>query len=251
MSTSPIEPDQLARTTALIVGVGGLGCPAALALARAGVGRLILVDDDIVDASNLHRQILYRDDDVGRSKLDAAAHALERELGPRGTVETRATRLLPDNARDLVREADIVLEGADNYATKFLAADACWLERRPVVHGAGIRWLTTAWVVGPRGRPCYRCLFEDVPGPEHQQSCDTAGVMGPVVGIGGALMADLALRALSGDADAFSGPRSYDGWRDRLRTVEVPPRPDCPLCSDRPTIDDTRLERYAPPVVAA
>lgn len=223
----------------LVVGLGGLGCPAALALARAGVGTLVLCDDDVVEASNLHRQILYGASDVGRDKLDAARDALER-LGAR--VELRRTRLLPDTALELVREVDVVVEGADNYATKFLAADACHLAQRPVVHGAGVRWITTAWAVAGAGRPCYRCLFEDVPGGA-QAGCNEAGVMAPVVGFGGALMADLALSVLA-RREPWGQLCSYDGQNDRLRSIEVAPRVTCDLCGQSPVISDLRAARY-------
>ncbi|HEU4581635.1 MAG TPA: HesA/MoeB/ThiF family protein [Polyangiaceae bacterium] len=227
----------------LLIGLGGLGCPAALALVRAGVGLLKLCDDDQVDEGNLHRQILYGPDDVGSDKLSAAARALEPMANRSGTrIELVRSRFLPENARELARGVDLVIEGADNFATKFLTADACHLERRPVVHGAGLRWVGTAWSVAAAGRPCYRCLFEDLPsGP--QANCDSAGVMGPVVGIVGALMAELCLRSLSS-----GGRRSelwtLDGKTDTLRPVPVTPRADCPLCGNEPRIREIDEARY-------
>jgi molybdopterin/thiamine biosynthesis adenylyltransferase len=232
MSTFKTEREELAKKSALVVGVGGLGCPAALALVRAGVGRVVLADDDPVEAENLHRQILYGLADVGRPKLDAARDTLLRRGGSEAGIELWRGRLLPRAAREMVRGVDVVLEGSDNFATKFLAADACGLERRAVVHGAAIRWRGTAWLVLPAGAPCYRCLFEDVPSGA-QQTCAQAGVMGPVVGFVGALMADLALRYLTGDLEAAGRIWSFDGKADRLRAAEVPPRPGCPLCGTR------------------
>lgn len=234
----------------LVVGLGGLGCPAALALVEAGVGCVMLCDDDVVEETNLHRQILFGPEDVGRDKLDAALRALEPAARRSGTrLEGIRARFLPDNARRLARSADVVVEGTDNYATKFLAADACHLEQRPVVHGAGIRWVATAWAVAGTGRPCYRCLFEDLPGGA-QASCDSAGVMGPVVGFAGALMAELALRALNG-APTFGRVWTFDGKRARLREVALEPRPDCPLCGPRSTIVDVDESRYLSPTRAA
>lgn len=242
MNTSGTEPVSFAHRTVLVVGMGGLGCPAALALARAGVGALLLADDDTVDLTNLHRQILFTDDDVGRDKLDSAARALGGQGA--GRIECIRTRLLPDNARDLVRRADVVVEGTDNFATKFLAADACHLEGRPIVHGAAIRFRATAWAVDRKGAPCYRCLFEDLPEADAAPSCNEAGVMGPVAGIAGALLADLALRLLSGDRSCTGKVLTYDGLSDRLRAVDVAPRPGCPLCGPEHRISDIQETRY-------
>lgn len=245
MSTSPTD---LASATALVVGMGGLGCPAALALARAGVGTLVLADDDLVQESNLHRQLLYGDGDVGRDKLDAAKRALDR-IGTDSRIELVRSRCLPDNARALVSAATVVVEGADNFATKFLVADACHLEGAPVVHGAAIRWTATAWSVAPTGRPCFRCLFEDVPAGS-QANCDEAGVMGPVVGFAGALLAELALRVLT-NRPTYGVIFTYDGKSDSLREVTVSARAACPLCGGNPTIFDTEESRYTAPSCAA
>src|SRR5512132_127931 len=149
---------RLAGRRILIVGMGGLGCPAALALADSGA-TLLLADDDLVEASNLHRQVLFDEGSVGEDKLDAARAALLRRGVPGTRIELLRTRLLPHNARALVANAHLVLEGSDNFATKFLAADACYLEERPIVHGSAVRLEGTVWSVSARGLPCYRCLF--------------------------------------------------------------------------------------------
>jgi molybdopterin/thiamine biosynthesis adenylyltransferase len=234
----------------LIVGLGGLGCPVAAILARAPGVELWLCDDDEVDVTNLHRQILYTDADVGAHKLDAAQASLLAKGATPSRLVLQRTRLLPDNARELARQVDLVVEGADNFATKFLAADAAHLAGRPIVHGAAVRFVGTAWAVAPGGGPCYRCLFEDVP-PGAQQGCSEAGVMGPVVGFCGALMADLALRVLEGDATAFGSIYTYDGRTDRLRQVPAPARPACALCGSAPTITDLHEARYTNPSCAA
>jgi adenylyltransferase/sulfurtransferase len=211
----------------LVVGLGGLGCPALLALAHAGVGTLGLCDDDEVDATNLHRQILYGEGDIGMHKVDAAARALAA-IAPRVELRPFHTRLLPATAADLVRGWDVVLEGADNFATKFLAADACAAAGVPVVHASSVRWVGTALAVGARGRPCYRCLFEDVPEGD-APNCAEAGVMGPVVGLTAAAQVDLALALL--DGSAVGGTLvTIDGKSGTLRRRTVPPRVDCPLC---------------------
>jgi molybdopterin/thiamine biosynthesis adenylyltransferase len=245
-----MDEARLGASSVLVVGAGGLGCPALLALARAGVGRLVVADDDEVELSNLHRQVLFSEADVGKSKLDAAVRALER-AGYTGRLEVVESRFLPHNARELAASVDVVVEGADNFATKFLVADACRLELRPVVHGSAVRFRATAWAVAPEGRPCYRCLFEDVPFGEAQVNCAEAGILGPVAGLAGALMADLALRIAAGGDGAAGRVHTYDGLADRLRAVEVAPRRDCQLCGLSRSIFDIDETRYTGAICAA
>ncbi len=234
----------------LVIGVGGLGCPMLWALALAGVGRVVLCDDDEVATSNLHRQLLYGDADVGSDKLSVAKRRLE-QLNGNWEVQTVGARFLPENALALASQVDLVVEGADNFATKFLAADAAHLTGRAVVHGAGVRWCATVLSAAARGRPCYRCLFEDLPGNDASLNCDEAGVMGPVLGVAGALMADLALSMLCGDVSRAGSIFTYDGRSDRLRRVPISARPDCPLCGQRKSIFDINEARYLAPSCAA
>jgi molybdopterin/thiamine biosynthesis adenylyltransferase len=231
----------------LVVGVGGLGCPAALALAAAGLGLVGLCDDDTVERSNLHRQILFDDADVGLPKLDAAARALSG-VAPEVTLRLHRGRLLPDTALSIVREYDLVVEGSDNYATKFLTADACGLAGVAVVHASAVRWIGTVLAVGARQRPCYRCLFEDVPA-EDAPNCVEAGVMGPVVGIVAAAQADLALSMLDGvDGEEAEGQLwTFDGRTDVMRRHALRPRSDCPLCGSAPRIRRIEPDAYQPP----
>lgn len=246
-----VQLDELAQRSVLIVGAGGLGCPAAWILARAGVGELVLVDDDEVDESNLHRQILYSPADVGRPKLQAAQARLS-QLGAKA-VRCVPSRILPHNARALVRDVDVVLEGADNYATKFLVADAAYLEHKAVVHGAALGLRCTAWAVAAHGAPCYRCLFEDLPKGD-APNCNSAGVLGPVVGFCGALMADLALGCLLGSA-RYGVCFSFDAKRDVLRPTPVAARADCALCGTSPAnvsrIFEIDEQRYSRQICAA
>jgi molybdopterin/thiamine biosynthesis adenylyltransferase len=228
-----MTPVARGQARVLLVGLGGLGCPAALVLARAGVAVLGLCDDDVVERSNLHRQILFAEADVGRSKVDAAARAIGRLAGSGHAPELRLhrTRLLPDNALAIASEYDIVLEGADNFATKFLASDACALARVAAVHASAVRWVGTALAVGPGGRPCYRCLFEDVLPADDAPSCAEAGVMGPVVGVVAAAQVDLALSLL--DGSPVEGELvTFDGRTDVLRRRTISRRADCPLCGE-------------------
>ena len=232
----------LAGSRVLVVGVGGLGCPAALALARSGVGTIGIADDDVVDAGNLHRQILFREEDVGQSKVEAAASALLRVV-PNLRIERHHTRMLPQNAVELASRYDVIVEGSDNFATKFLAADACRIARRTVVHAAAVRWHGTALAVGATGGPCYRCLFEDLP-RENAPNCAEAGVVGPVVGIVGAVQADLAISILRGE-DVAGTLFTFDGKTLAARRRKIPRRAGCPLCSDKRVIQRIDAARYA------
>ncbi len=213
-----------ARARVLLIGVGGLGSPCAIALARAGIGTLGFVDDDVVERTNLHRQILFTDADVGRSKIEAARDALHA-LAPDLVLEGQETRILPRNADELVAAYDLVVEGSDNFATKFLTADACARLGVPVVHGASVRWIGTVLAVDAKAKPCYRCLFEDVPRGD-APNCAEAGVMGPVVGIVAALQADLALALIDG-SDVAGTLVTVDGKAELLRRRRLRPRADC------------------------
>ena len=251
MSTSSPERDALQHRSALVVGVGGLGCPVALALAQAGLGRIVLCDDDRVDRTNLHRQILFDEADVGTDKLEAAERALYRAGARPGSIELVRSRFLPENARELAASVDVVLEGADNFATKFLCADACFLEGRPVVHGAAVRWHATVLCVAAAGAPCYRCLFEDLPGGAAAPNCAEAGVLGPVVGFAGALMADRALSVLLGNTSVFGNLVSFDGQTDRARQLTLTARTRCALCSADRNITSISYDRYTAASCAA
>lgn len=210
-----------------VVGVGGLGCPAALALAEAGVA-LRLVDEDVVDRSNLHRQVLFAEGDVGRRKVDAARDALAR-VAPRVAVEGRPEHLAPERAGALLRGVDLVVEGSDNLPTKFLAADAARAVGVPIVHGACVGWRGTVLPVQWGEGACYRCVFEGLPDDE-AANCAIAGVYGPVTSVVGALMAADALRLLRGDAQVAGSLARYDGWSQSFRATRFARRADCPLC---------------------
>lgn len=236
----------LATTRVLLVGAGGLGCPASQALAQAGVGHLRVVDDDVVEASNLHRQILYTDEDLGADKATVAAQRLAeiaRRAGHGTTTEAVRGRFVPETAPALLADIDLVVEGADNFATKFLVADACALAGVPCVQAGAVRW--SGWALAcsngaPHG-PCMRCVFEDIP-RDRVETCATAGVVGPVVGVLGALQARLAVAWARGER-VDGSLWSYDGLDGRLRALQVRARADCPHA--RGEIDDLRPERYA------
>jgi adenylyltransferase/sulfurtransferase len=212
-----------------VVGVGGLGCPAALALAEAGVA-LRLIDEDTVERSNLHRQVLFTEADVGRRKVEAARDALSR-IAPSVTVETRAEHLVPESAEQLLRGVSAIVEGSDNLPTKFLAADVAAGLGVPVVHGACVAWHGTVLPVSWGDGACYRCVFEELP-EEETTSCAIAGVYGPVTSVIGALMAADALRLLRGDRASAGHLARYDGWNQTFRSTRFARRGLCPLCGE-------------------
>jgi molybdopterin/thiamine biosynthesis adenylyltransferase len=234
----------------LLVGAGGIGAPFLITLAHARASlRLYVADDDAVEVSNLHRQILFSDADVGRSKLDALRDAAAA-IAPGIALELVRSRFLPDNAVDLASRVDLVVDASDNFATRFLVADACGIAKKPLVHAAAVRWTATVLAVSSQGGPCYRCLFEDLPeGPA--PDCATAGVAGPVCGVAGSIAADLALRMLDGDAGAPGAVYTYDGLRDRLRRVDVSPRARCALCGSSRSITSIQADRYAGPACSS
>jgi molybdopterin/thiamine biosynthesis adenylyltransferase len=230
----------------LVIGLGGLACPALAVLAKAGVTRFTLVDDDTVDVSNLQRQTLYDDADVGQLKTDVAARRV-RALSPwpeRVQCASVVDRFAPDNALALAQGHALILEGGDNFATKFLAADVGKLAGLPVVQAGAVRfggWALGSWHgSSPRGA-CVRCIFEDIP-REQPETCAAAGVLGPVVGVLGALQAALALELLRGDAHAASVLFSYEALPGTLRRRRLARRADCPLCTGR--IRDLDPDRY-------
>jgi len=220
----------------LIIGAGGLGCPAALALAAAGVRELTVVDDDVVDETNLHRQVLHGVADVGILKVESLAHALERRF-PRVRVTPHATRFDASNAIALVSAYAVIVDGSDNFATKFVANDACVLARRPLVHGAAVGTGGQLLTVPAGGKPCYRCLFEEPPPAGVGPSCAEAGVLGPVPGVVGALQGAEAARLLRGQKPAFAGRLvQYDSLGMSIRAVRFNPNPTCAVCGAAPRI---------------
>jgi adenylyltransferase/sulfurtransferase len=215
----------------IVIGAGGLGCPAlytlAPKLAERGLG-VVVVDDDVVDRSNLHRQILHSTIDVGRPKIESARDALILRW-PTLRVETRRVRVSSANARAVVRGAKVVLDGTDSIESKFLINDACVAERVPLVHGGVVRWSGQLMSVLP-GQACYRCLFE-APPSEAAPTCEQAGVLGPAAGVIGTLMADEALRILDGKPALAGTMLVCDFQSDERRLVRIHRRRGCAACS--------------------
>ncbi len=224
----------LAQKSALVIGVGGLGGPALLALASAGVGRVVLVDDDAVETSNLNRQPLFSEGDVGERKAVAAARRLAR-LFPTVKVEALDRRFDDASAPELARSADVLVDGSDNFATKFLANDAALANGRPLVHGGVLRYTVQLLTVLPGKTGCLRCLFEAPPQPGAVPSCAEAGVLGPLAGFAGGLMGAEAVRLLSGERGTYAGRLLvYESRGARSRVVPVRQREDCSACRSVP-----------------
>ncbi len=229
---------RIRKTRVLVIGAGGLGSPLALYLAAAGIGALGLVDDDTVSLSNLQRQILYRARDVGRPKVEAGAEALEA-LNSGVRIEPHAVRLTADNALDLIGRYDLVADGSDNFATRFLVNDACFFAGRTLVSAAVTEFdgqLATYKAFDRSGSyPCYRCLF---PGPDAGvPNCSQTGVLGAAAGVMGALQALEVLKEAAGIGEGLAGKLLiYEALAVRFRTVSVSPDPACPLCGPAPRI---------------
>jgi adenylyltransferase/sulfurtransferase len=230
----------------LLIGAGGLGCAAGLALARSGLRlALTIIDPDRVEESNLHRQVLYGARDLGAPKAERAAERLAEEA--EGAIETRAIvgRFDPRSALPLAGGHELVIEGTDRHEAKFLAADACALARVPVVHAGIVRW--SGWVLGvlPFESACLRCVFEDIPRDAAIPTCAGEGVIGPAVGVLGAIEAAIAVRLLEGGCQGGTIVR-YDALSGVARSSRVVRRVDCALCGDAPRIRALDEERYAP-----
>lgn len=219
----------LLDSSVLVVGLGGLGSVAALYLAGAGVGRLLLSDRDRVDASNLHRQVLYVREDVGRSKTAAAVHRLAA-LNPEVVLEPHEGRLTPESLAQMVADVDVVLDCTDNFPTRFAINAACVRARKPLVSGAAIRFEGQLALFDARraDAACYACVFP-VEG-EGQETCEEAGIMGPVVGVIGSLQAHLALGLLLGHGDQTNRLRTWDAKKLNWREIALRRDPQCPVC---------------------
>lgn len=222
----------------LLVGAGGLGSPAALYLAAAGVGRIGLVDHDAVDLSNLQRQILHDTRSVGRSKLSSARDRLEA-LNPHVEVETYETRLDSSNALEILDGWDLVVDGSDNFPTRYLVNDACILSGIPFVYGAILRFEGQASLFATPDGPCYRCLFREPPPPGLVPSCAEAGVLGVLPGIVGSIQATEAIKWLIGAGETLAGRLLLiDALRMEFRTLNISRDPECPVCGEHPTVTE-------------
>ncbi|UCE85958.1 MAG: molybdopterin-synthase adenylyltransferase MoeB [Deltaproteobacteria bacterium] len=222
----------------LLIGAGGLGCPAAQYLAAAGIGTLGLVDFDVVDASNLQRQVLYGTADVGRPKVEVARERI-RGMNPDVAVEAHPVRLSSENALDLFAPYDVIVDGTDNFPTRYLSNDACVLLGKPNVHGSIFRFEGQATVFDAKRGPCYRCLFPEPPPPELAPSCAEAGVLGVLPGIIAMIQATETIKLLTGVGEPMIGKLvQYDALEMSFTEFRLRKDPKCPACGEHPTVTE-------------
>ena len=227
---------RLKAAKVLCVGAGGLGSPAALYLAAAGIGTIGVIDFDAVDMSNLQRQILHGTPDVGRSKLVSARDKLTA-LNPNVRIESFETALTSKNALEIFRDYDIILDGTDNFATRYLVNDACVLLGKPNAYGSIFRFEGQASVFATKGGPCYRCLYPEPPPPGLVPSCAEGGVLGVLPGVIGTIQATETIKLILGAEGTLIGRLLlYDAWGMRFRELKLRRDPECPVCGDHPTV---------------
>jgi adenylyltransferase/sulfurtransferase len=233
---------KLLSAKVLIIGAGGLGCPVGYYLAAAGVGTLGIIDNDTVELSNLQRQIAHNTQRLGVPKVDSAKATFEA-LNPDVRVIGIRERMTKDNIMDFMKDYDIVVDGSDNFPTRYLVNDACVLLRKPLVSGAILRFEGQVTTIMPGEGHCYRCLFEEMPPAGLVPSCQEAGVIGAIPGVVGSLQAIEVFKLILGKGDVLKNTLLiYDALKTTFRRVKVPKNPDCPVCGEHPTI--TELQDY-------
>lgn len=229
---------KLKAAKVLMIGAGGLGSPLGMYLAAAGVGKLGIVDFDIVDETNLHRQLLHGTNDVGRSKLESAKETI-LNINPNINVETFETRLTSENAFEIIKEYDLIVDGTDNFPTRYLVNDASVLLGKPYVYGSIFRFEGQVTVFDAKTGPCYRCLYPTPPPPGLVPSCAEGGVLGVLPGIIGSLQALEAIKLIIGNGDLLVGRLIlFDALKFKTRELKLHKNPDCPVCGSNPTIHE-------------
>lgn len=228
---------KLKQAKVALIGAGGLGAPLGLYLAAAGVGRIGLVDFDVVDVSNLQRQVIHGTKDIGRKKLDSAADSM-RDINPHLEIDKFDTGLTSENAFEILREYDLVVDGTDNFPTRYLVNDACVLLKKPNVYGSIFRFEGQVTIFAYEDGPCYRCLYPEPPPPGLVPSCAEGGVLGILPGVIGLLQATEAVKIILGVGETLKGRLLlYDALGMRFRELKLRRDPDCPVCGDHPTVN--------------
>lgn len=233
--------ERLSNAKVLVVGAGGLGSPSLLYLAAAGVGTIGIVDDDVVDLSNLQRQIVHPTSRIGVAKVESAAETLA-EVNPNVRVVCHGERLGAGNVRTLFKDYDLIADGSDNFPTRFLVNDACYFLRKPLVTAAVLRFdgqLATFRAYEEGNHPCYRCIFREPPPPGTVPNCAEGGVFGAVAGVMGTIQATEVVKELLGIGESLDGHMLiYDGLESSFRKIAIARDKGCPLCGDKPTIHE-------------
>ncbi len=239
---------KLLAARVLVIGAGGLGSPAAMYLAAAGVGTIGIVDDDVVDLSNLQRQIIHGTGNVGMPKVESAAETVT-SINPGVTVKPYHIRVSAGNIAELIAGYDVIVDAADNFSTKFLINDACVLAGKPYIYGGALRFEGQLMTYVPGRGPCYRCIFRDMPAAGEVPSCKEAGVLGAVVGVIGSMQAVEAVKLILGVGKPLTARlMTFDALAMTCRAVPLPERePDCPVCGEHPTITTLDPARYIQP----
>ncbi len=229
---------KIREASVFIVGAGGLGAPAAMYLAAAGIGKLGIIDDDAVDLSNLQRQVIHHTKDVGAHKAESAKDKVNR-MNPDVEVVTYHDRLMAANARELVADYQYILDGTDNFASKFLINDLSVLTGKPLVHGGILRFSGQVMTILPGESACYRCIFREAPPEGVVPSCQEAGVLGVLAGVIGTIQATEVLKIILGIGTPLSNRLlTYQALESDFRQVKLKRSPDCPVCGNHPTITD-------------
>ena len=229
---------KLLAAKVLVIGLGGLGSPVAEYLVRAGVGTLGIVDSDSVEVSNLHRQTLFNAEDIGKKKT-AAAQAYLHKINPDVLIIPHDLRLKSNNIMAIINDYDVVVDGSDNYPTRYLINDACVLSNKILVHGAFLRFEGQVTVIKPRKGPCFRCLFPEPPPNGAVPSCQEAGVLGALAGVIGSIMAAEALKLIIGIGESLVGELLvFDSLGMNFRKVKISRNSKCPVCNEKPTIKE-------------
>ena len=240
---------KLSQAKVFVVGAGGLGCPVAYYLGAAGIGTIGLIDSDVVDLSNLQRQVLHHTPDVGRSKTQSAKEKIQA-LNPDVQINTYEERLTAHNARELIRQYDVVIDGVDNFPAKFLINDACYLENTPLVHGGILRFEGRVMTIVPNESACYRCIFKNPPPAGVVPTCQEAGIIGVVAGIIGSIQATEAIKLILNIGEPLKNRLlDFDARTTTFREIRVKRNPICALCG--PDASLTELMDYDEPEACA
>lgn len=229
---------KLLNAKVLIIGAGGLGAPAAMYLAAAGVGTIGIADADVVDLSNLQRQIIHATPDLGKPKVESAKESMQA-INPEVVVHTYHTFVAADNIADMVKDYDFIIDGTDNFPAKFLINDACVMAEKPFSHAGILRFGGQLMTYVPGQGPCYRCVFENPPPKDAVPTCKQAGVIGAMAGVIGCLQALEAVKYITGAGELLTGKLlTYDALTMKFRTVKLPKNPHCAVCGEHPIITE-------------